>query len=215
MSAINNQVSADFSQGKEENMHLFIKFRAMALMLLLVLPVSFPSFAQGATTKNSAKTYVFVLSSADMPVSGAALHLAISALKSGRNVEIALLADGVGLGRKGAIGSQFAAYKADGPAMLMQAMGAGAHVFVCQICLANQNIGIKDMVDGVAKINAFELLDLTDAADVVLSFGATNVSTQISISTPVTPEPAAATVPAVAADEEEACDPATDIDACM
>ena len=185
--------------------------RLLALMVLLVLQLPAQALAQTAGPPARDTSYVFVLGSSDMPVAGAALHLAISALQTKRDVHIVLLANGLDLGRKGATGPAFEAYGATGPEMLKRAMEAGAAVAVCQICLRNQHIRLEAMADGVTQINAYELLDLADAADVVLSFGSDGDGGQMIV--PAMPQPAAGEEPALPADKP--CDPATDVDACM
>jgi predicted peroxiredoxin len=184
-----------------------ISFGLLALIAMIVLPMQ--ALGQTAGPQSRDTSYVFVLGSSDMPMAGAALHLAISALQTKRDVHIVLLANGLDLGREGATGPAFEAYGATGPEMLKRAMDAGAAVAVCQICLRNQHLGLEAMADGVVQINAFELLDLMDATDVVLSFGTAGSGDQISIE----PMPASGGTAAPQAADE--CDPATDVDACM
>ncbi|MFT6656990.1 DsrE family protein [Maritalea sp.] len=185
-------------------------FRVLGLLIPLFLLGTAPLMAQEADKKTN---YIFILSSAEMPIAGAALHLAITAQKSGRTVQISLLSSALNLGKIGAQGPKFAPYNASGPEMLRQAMDAGAKVVVCQICLTNQNITIDAMIDGISKTNAFELLDALDVADVVLSFGPPDgVATMIA---PARPEKVKSTMSETSMDEEPECDPDTDIDACM
>lgn len=180
---------------------------ALLAMPLLALPP-----ATSASAQDSATRYVIVLADASMPVAGAALHLAISAEKSGREVTIALLAGALDLARKGASGPDFPPYSADGPAMLGQAMAAGATVAICRICLENQNLTLDAMVDGIAQINAPQLLDRLEAADVVLTFGAGSADSGIAVSEVMAPaEPMATPVKPTVDD----CNPETDPDECM
>ncbi|WP_372839491.1 hypothetical protein [Phaeovulum sp.] len=193
-------------------MKLFSPARIVALLALLLPFLPMQAAAQAAA--EPAK-YVFVMSSGAMPTAGSGLHLAITAAKSGRSVDIVLAASALDLGRKGAgDGPVFPYYNVDGPAMLVQAMEAGARVSVCFTCLANQEIDLADMLDGIAKINAFSVLDLMEAADVVVGFGAPDMGTGITIDPAAVMAPADAAAPA-ADDGEPPCDPATDIDACM
>ncbi|MDP3861715.1 MAG: DsrE family protein [Phaeovulum sp.] len=189
----------------------FSPLRLLALLasLLAFLPLQLSAQAAAEPAK-----FVFVMSSGAMPTAGSGLHLAITAAASGRSVDIVLVASALDLGRKGAgNGPVFPTYGVDGPAMLVQAMAAGARVSVCRTCLLNQSIDIDDMLDGIARINAFNFLDLTEAADVVLSFGAPDAGTGISFA-PVAAMAPAEAAPA-AAGSEPPCDPATDKDACM
>jgi predicted peroxiredoxin len=189
-------------------MKLLSPLRLLALLAFLVPQMPLQATAQ---TASEPVKYVFMMTSGAMPTAGAGLHLAITAAKSGRSVDIVLAASALDLGRKGAgNGPVFPSYSADGPAMLAQAMEAGARISVCQTCLRNQGLDIGDMNDGIARINALNVLDLTEAADVVLSFGAPDAGTGITFDA----APATGTMPAPA-DDGEACDPATDIDACM
>lgn len=190
-------------------MKLFSPLRLLALLAFLLPQVPIQATAQAAS--EPAK-YVFMMTSGAMPTAGAALHLAITAAQSGRSVDIVLAASALDLGRKGAgNGPVFSSYAVDGPAMLALAMEAGARVSVCQTCLRNQGIDIGAMVSGIAKINAFNILDMVEAADVVLGFGAPDAGTMITYDA----APAAADAMPGAADDEDECDPATDIDACM
>ncbi|PKP69866.1 MAG: hypothetical protein CVT82_08500 [Alphaproteobacteria bacterium HGW-Alphaproteobacteria-4] len=201
--------AADFSLACEDIMKLFSPLRVVALLALLLpfLPIQATAQTAAAPAK-----YVMMISSGAMPTAGMGLHLAITAAKSGRSVDIVLAASGLDLGRKGAgNGPVFPTYGVDGPAMLAQAMAAGARVSACRTCLLNQGIDIADMIDGIAKINALNVFDLAEAADVVLSFGAPDAGTGISF------DAVPATVAPEAAPEEESviCDPTTDKDGCM
>ena len=158
---------------------------------------------------NAAKHFVLVLGTAEMPVAGAGLHLALSARQSQRQVTILLLADGVDLALREGSGPVFAAYGADGPSMLRQALAGGAAVAICQICLKNRGVGLEAMAEGVTTLNAFEVLDLLETADAMLSFGG-GAGTMAG-----TVESEMAVVPEAAAAAEAPCDPATDIDGCM
>ncbi|MBW6505756.1 MAG: DsrE family protein [Rhodobacteraceae bacterium] len=192
-------------------MKLFSPLRIVALLALMLPFLPMQAFAQTAAPAK----YVMMISSGAMPTAGMGLHLAITAAKSGRSVDIVLAASGLDLGRKGAgNGPIFGTYGVDGPAMLAQAMAAGARVSTCRTCLLNQGIDIEDMIDGIAKINAFNVFDLAEAADVVLSFGAPDMGTGISFDA----TPAASAEPAFVApstDPNAPCDPTTDIDGCM
>lgn len=182
---------------------VIIRFlRAAAFGLMSVLPL--PALAQG-----DAPRYVFIFSSGEMPAAGAGLHLAITAGRTGREVYILLMADGLDLARKGASGPVFAAYGIDGPGMLARAVAAGATVGVCQICLGNQGIDMTAMVEGTVRLTAQEVLDLLERADVVFPVGSAGAGGQIMTSTVPAPK-----LPP-AAPEPEVCDPATDIDGCM
>ena len=185
-----------------------LTLRVLALVLAAALAFAVaPVRAEDAPA--ASKRYVFVLGTSAMPVAGAALHLAITAQKSGRTVQIMLMADGVELGLDGANGVPFAAYQADGPQMLRQAIETGAEVAVCRICLVNRGIGLSAMAAGISEINVLQLLDAVEAADVVLSFGG-------EPATPGAMLPVAAAAPATpAAATEPACNPLTDPDACM
>lgn len=192
-------------------MKLTTPLRALALLVALLLPF----LPLQAAAQATAKHYVFVMTSGAMPTAGSGLHLAIAAAQTGRSVDIVLAASALDLGRKGAGGGPvFPFYGVDGPAMLKQAIEAGARVSVCFTCLANQELDISAMLDGISKINAFEVLDLMEAADVIAGFGAPDAGTGIVID----PAAAAALMPAgdaPAEGGEPPCDPATDIDACM
>lgn len=161
-----------------------------------------------AEARDSAR-YLFVLGGGDMPAAGSALHLVLSALGAGRPVDVLLLAGGVSLGRKGAQGPDFPAYGASGPEMLAMAMDRGAEVTVCQMCLRNNAITLDDMAEGIGSVNALQVLDMAERADVVLSFASALPETGITLAPLPAPAPAA---PPAAMD---ACDPATDIDGCM
>jgi predicted peroxiredoxin len=200
-------LAAAISAPSEDAMKLISPLRLLALLTFL-LP-QLPALAQAQTAAEPAK-FVFVMSSGAMPTVGAGLHLAITAAQSGRSVDIVLVASALDLGRNGAgNGPIFPTYGVDGPAMLAQAMQAGARVSACRTCLLNQNIDIGDMVSGVVKINAFNFLDMTQAADVVLSFGAPDAGTGISFGA------AESGFVAPSTDPNAPCDPNTDIDACM
>lgn len=187
-------------------MKLLSPLRLVALLALLLpfLPMQATAQAAAEPTK-----YVFLMSSGAMPTAGSGLHLAITAAQTGRSVDIVLAASALDLGRKGAGGGPvFPAYGVDGPAMLVQAMAAGARVSVCHTCLVNQEIDLSAMRDGITKINAFGLLDMLEAADVVLGFGAPDTGTGISYD-------AAPAFVAPTTDPNAPCDPTTDKDACM
>jgi len=185
-------------------MKAFSVLRVVALLACVLPQVVGPATAQ---TSQGPAHFVFVLSSGAMPTAGAGLHLAIMAAQTGRSVDVVLLASALDLGRDGATGPEFPTYAASGPAMLVQAMQAGARVSTCRTCLLNQGLDIGEMIDGIARINALNFLDMTQAADVVLSFGAPDAGTGISFGAAATLAPAATTEPA--------CDPLTDKDACM
>lgn len=168
--------------------------------------------AQTQPTAHPAPAYVFLMITSSMPVAGAGLHLAISAAKTGRDVHIMLLADGLNLGLPETEGVVFAPYRATGADMLAMAMAEGAQVYVCQICLRNRGIPIEFMAEGIASINAIRLLEITDAADVVMTFGADGVGPmQMSGGTVSAPS----TMPLQTAPGDDACDPASDPDECM
>jgi len=191
-------------------MKLSFPLRVLALLAALLMPF----LPMQATAQAAAKHYVFVMTSGAMPTAGSGLHLAITAAQTGRSVDIVLAASGLDLGRKGAgDGPVFPFYGVDGPTMLKQAMEAGARVSVCFTCLANQQLDITAMLDGISKINAFQVLDLMEASDIVLGFGAPDGGTGIVI------DPAAAALmpagDAPAQGGEAPCDPTTDIDGCM
>lgn len=175
--------------------------------LLLALQMPTGTGAQTQDGESEPGHHVLLLSSGEMPVAGAALHLAIMAAKSERQIDVLLLANALDLGRNGASGPEFASYELDGPAMLRQAIDAGATVSVCRICLENQGIELADMSGDIVSINSFEVLDLLETADVVLSFGAGAAVPSIMIEENSDASPPPPTV--------EACDPATDIDECM
>ena len=187
-------------------MKLFSPLRLLALLALLLPALPMQASAQAAAPAK----YLMMISSGAMPTAGMGLHLAITAAQSGRSVDIVLAASGLDLGRKGAgDGPVFPSYGVDGPAMLAQAMAAGARVSACRTCLINQGIDIGDMTDGIAKINALNVFDLAEAADVVMSFGAPDAGTGITFDAP------APAFVAPSTDPNAPCDPATDIDACM
>ncbi len=188
--------------------------RHWAAIAVLFSLLSAPLQAQSPDVPVGQASFLFVLSDSSMPVAGAALHLAIMALKSGRSVDVLLLANGLDLGRKGANGPEFAPYGASGPMMLGQAMAAGAQVGVCQICLKNQNIQADALIPGITPYNAYQVLDLMQTVDVIVPFGGVSGESQISIPmmvTPMAPEAAPAAPPS----DDDACDPATDVDECM
>jgi predicted peroxiredoxin len=183
---------------------------ALVALVLGLIPGSIAAQCSDGEPTGDRSAYLFLLSSSDMPGAGAALHLAISALGSDRCVDIALMAGGLELAKKGAHGPVFDAYGLDGAQMLDKAIAAGADVSVCQVCLTNQGIALDALRDGVTKINAYELLDMMETANVVLPFGATGMASMATM--PPTTEQSPAAEPEAAVDE---CDPATDIDGCM
>lgn len=195
--------------------HPFARLRrlvAAALLAPAMILAALPATAQEA----SGKSYLFVLGAGDMPSAGAALHLAITAAKSGRSADVVLLSTAVDLALDGADGPDFAAYAASGPDMLQQALDAGARVAVCQICLANTGREADDLIDKAAVVNAFDVMDLAEGADVVLSFAGALPDSGITTDTidfPAPPPPPAAIAPPPGG--LEACNPATDIDGCM
>lgn len=181
---------------------------ALVALVLGLIPGSVAAQCSDGEPTGDRTAYLLLLSSSDMPGAGAALHLALSALASDRCVDIALMASGLDLAKKGAHGPVFEAYGLDGAQMLDKAITDGANVSVCQVCLTNQGITLEALRDSVSKINAYELLDLMEMADVVLPFGATGMPGVSA--TPPAPNPAVE--PQVTVD---GCDPATDIDGCM
>jgi len=151
-----------------------------------------------------------------MPNAGAALHLAITAVRSGRSVDVVLLSSAVDLALDGASGPDFHAYEASGPDMLQQALDAGARVGVCQICLANSDRDADELIDKVAVVNAFDVMEMAEGADVVMSFASALPDSGITVETfdfPAPPPPPAAIAPPPGG--LEGCNPATDIDGCM
>ncbi|MDV7143602.1 DsrE family protein [Tropicimonas sp. TH_r6] len=126
---------------------------------------SLPSHAEDA-----APSFFFTLTSGEVNEAGAALHLARTFRGKGRSVHVLVIGEALKFATRGVETAPFAGYGKTPQEMLGMVIEDGVTVSICQMCLSVQSVEEGQLIDGVAIVNGYDVLDAIEQSEKQLSF---------------------------------------------